>query len=286
MKAYTYANRPAQYIVLCDSWYPKGVVCDLVKIPNISLICNVRVDTVINALPEKNSNEAPKRGRPRLFGEKIDIGTVPVVEVNDCDYNVGYVRVKTQLFESEKTVLAIVTEAKESKTRRLFLCTDPSVCEHFDVSCFSDKKAVAEAFADRMFIPLSIYCFRWSVEKIYFELKTFWNFREYKLRSKVGIERLVNLQMLTYALLSMLPHLDEDFKALTEMSMQERRYALGRLIDRQLFFETFVASIESGENSDLLEKASQLNSLRGSEALKTENRCSVNACEYFFSDLA
>ena len=266
MKAYTYANRPAQYIVLCDSWYPKGVVCDLVKIPNISLICNVRVDTVINALPEKNSNEAPKRGRPRLFGEKIDIGTVPVVEVKDCDYNVGYVRVKTQLFESEKTVLAIVTEAKESKTRRLFLCTDPSVCEHFDVSCFSDKKAVAFAKADRMFIPLSIYCFRWSVEKIYFELKTFWNFREYKLRSKVGIERLVNLQMLTYALLSMLPHLDEDFKALTEMSMQERRYALGRLIDRQLFFEAFVASIESAENSDLLEKAYQLNSLSGSAA--------------------
>ena len=72
--------------------------------------------------------------------------------------------------------------------------------------------------------------------------------------------------MLTYALLSMLPHLDDDFRALTEMSMQERRYTLGRLIDRQLFFETFVATIENGENSNLLEKAYQLNSLGGSAA--------------------
>ena len=266
MKAYTYADRPAQYIVLCDSWYPKGVVCDLNKIPNISLICNVRVDTTIFSLPEKNVDEAPKRGRPPLVGDKIDIATVPVVEVDGCDYNVGYVWVKTRLFGLKESVLAIVTEAKESKTRRLFLCTNPSVCECFDASCFSDKKAVAFAMVDRMFIPLAIYCFRWAVEKLYFELKTFWNFREYKLRSKVGIERLVNLQMLTYALLSMLPHLDEDFRALTEMSMQERRYMLGRLIDRQLFFDAFVATIENGENSDLLKRAYKLNSLGGSAA--------------------
>ena len=70
--------------------------------------------------------------------------------------------------------------------------------------------------------------------------------------------------MLTYALLNMLPYLDEDFRALTEMSMQDRRYTLGRLIDRQLFFDSFVATIENGENSDLLERAYQLNTLGGS----------------------
>ena len=83
-------------------------------------------------------------------------------------------------------------------------------------------------------MPLSIYCFRWAVEKIYFKLKTFWMIEVQAFDSSVGIERRVSLQMLTYALLSMLPHLDEDFKALTEMSMQERRHALGRLIDREI----------------------------------------------------
>ena len=74
--------------------------------------------------------------------------------------------------------------------------------------------------------------------------------------------------MLTYALLTKLPHLDEEFRALTEMSMQERQYSFGRLIDRQLFFDSFVATIENGDNSDLLERAYQLNSL-GIGSVKT-----------------
>ena len=57
----------------------------------------------------------------RKVGEKIDIGTVPVIEVDGCDYNAGYVWVKTRLLGLKKWVMAIVTEAKESKTRRLFL---------------------------------------------------------------------------------------------------------------------------------------------------------------------
>ena len=64
----------------------------------------------------------------------------------------------------------------------------------------------------------------------------------------------------------MLPHLDEDFRALTEMSMLKRRKTLGRLIDRQLFFDSFVATIENGENSNFFEMAYQLNSLGGSGA--------------------
>ena len=262
LKAYTCINRSIQYIVLCDSWYPKGVVCDLNKIPNISLICNVRADTAIYSLPTVNEADPPKKGRPRIKGEKIDLYTVPVVEVEGCDYNVGYVWVKTRLFGIENTVLAIVTETKkEAKTRRLFICTDQSVCESFDTSCFTDKKAIAYASTDRMFTALAIYCFRWNIEKIYFELKTFWNFREYKLRSKTGIERLVNLQTLTYALLSMLPYVDGDFAALAPLSMQERRLKLGRLIDRQLFFESFAAANESEEKSKLLDEAYKFNTL-------------------------
>jgi len=266
LKAYTYANRPVEYIVLCDSWYPRAEVCDLIKVEKLSLICNVRSDTAIYLVPEKNENAAPKKGRPRSFGRKITIKDVPVIEIEDCDYNVGYVWVRTKLFGSKQTVLAIVTEAKESKTRRLFLCTDNSVCENFDPSCFTDKKAIAFASADKMFTALAIYCYRWNIEKVYFELKTFWNFREYKLRSRIGIERLLNLQTLTYALLSMLPYLDKDFNSLERMSMQERRYALGKMVDRQLFFELFMKDGNCEENTALLERAYEINSLGGTAA--------------------
>ena len=74
---------------------------------------------------------------------------------------------------------------------------------------------------------------------------------------------MVNLQTLTYALFSMLSYLDSDFAALAAMSMQERRSALGKVINRQLFFETFVAAFESGKNSNLLAKAYQMNTLGG-----------------------
>ena len=38
-------------ILCCDSWYPKGVVLNLVnKFSNLSMICNVRSDTVIYEL--------------------------------------------------------------------------------------------------------------------------------------------------------------------------------------------------------------------------------------------
>ena len=114
-----------------------------------------------------------------------------------------------------------------------------------------------------MFTALAIYCYRWNIEKLYFELKSFWNFRDYKLRKKVGIERMLNLQTLTYALLSMLPYLDSDFSPLEELSMQDRRYTLGRLIDRQLFIEVFVAGSENAENSSLLEKSYKINTIAG-----------------------
>ena len=51
----------------------------------------------------------------REVGEKIDIGTGSVVEVDKYDYNVGYVWGKTRLLGLKKSVLAIVSEAKESK---------------------------------------------------------------------------------------------------------------------------------------------------------------------------
>jgi len=45
------------------------------------------------------------------------------------------------------------------------------------------------------------------------------------------------------------------------MSMQDRRYVLGKVIDRQLFFERFVGVCESGENSYLIQKSYQMNNL-------------------------
>ena len=52
-----------QVILLCDSWYPKVEVAELVDCyENLHLICNVRSDTVLYDLPPAPTG---KRGRPR-----------------------------------------------------------------------------------------------------------------------------------------------------------------------------------------------------------------------------
>ena len=51
-----------QVILCCDSWYPKGCVKDLVNAyANLSIVCNVRVDTALYTLPP---GPTAKKGRP------------------------------------------------------------------------------------------------------------------------------------------------------------------------------------------------------------------------------
>lgn len=41
-----------QVILLCDSWYPKAEIAELVeRYDNLDMICNVRIDTVLYDLP-------------------------------------------------------------------------------------------------------------------------------------------------------------------------------------------------------------------------------------------
>ena len=50
-----------QVILLCDSWYPKAEIIELIEhYDNRHLICNVRNDTVLYDLPPKSTG---KRGQ-------------------------------------------------------------------------------------------------------------------------------------------------------------------------------------------------------------------------------
>ena len=57
----------------------------------------------------------------------------------------------------------------------------------------ADAKAALFTNADADFLPLTIYTLHWNIETAHYEQKAFWALGDYRLRSKVGIERLVNL---------------------------------------------------------------------------------------------
>ena len=84
---------------------------------------------------------------------------------------------------------------------------------------------------------------------MYYQLKTFWNFCDYKLRSSCGIQNLINIQTLMYAVTTIIPYVSEDFAYLEHLSVQERRFQIGDLIQRLINYDAFAADLEKGDNS-------------------------------------
>ena len=144
---------------------------------------------------------------------------------------------------------AIVTEKKNSGTRRLFICTkDPSEL-NFDPAFADDSIASVFAKNDIGLLPLTIYDFRWDIEVSYYEQKTFWALEDYMLRSKTGIERLLNLLSVVYSFMTILPYLSDDFYALKTMSRQQARFVLGDLVRQQVFLTSFESYVNQSENT-------------------------------------
>ena len=114
----------------------------------------------------------------------------------------------------KRSVTAIVTESK-SGSRRLFLCTASPEQLHFDTNCSGIGKAVHYAETDISFLPLTIYALRRHIETAYYEQKKFRSLGDYMLRSKDGIECLLNLLTILYSMMSMLPFPDSYFLPLS-----------------------------------------------------------------------
>ena len=89
---------------------------------------------------------------------------------------------------------------------------------------------------------------RWEIEISYLEMKSFWTFREYRVRSREGIERLLNLQSLVYSVFSLLPILDSDFAPLDPLNIQERRWHMEQLISQEIIFHRLEERLQTDKN--------------------------------------
>ena len=235
-------------IILADAWYPKGPMRDfVVSNKNVGGVFNVRIDTAIYALPV---HESGKRGRPPKKGKKLSIDSdFGFIEVPNTEYKVAYCRGVTHLFGLDNEVLIVVTEKGQS--RRLFICTDPGMIT-IGVHQISDSTAKAIGTTLPELICFCAYSFRWGIAVTFQETKSFWGLGEYKVRTVEGIERQVNIQSVTYALLCLLPYVDNAFAALRNLSIQERRYHVGMLIERQRFFADLVAKLKKDKNTAVI----------------------------------
>lgn len=102
------------------------------------------------------------------------------------------------------------------------------------------------------YIPLMLYAFRWNIEVSYYEQKTFWLLCSYMVRSRKGIEILVNLINISYCVMKILPYQDASFNKYQSESVQEFRFVLSEQIRRQVVYAILVENIETRIKSKAL----------------------------------
>ena len=238
-------------IILCDSWYVKKNLVSIVdEYENLDIIGNARSDSVIYDLPPQRTG---KRGRPASHGKKLSIHddfTLSEEKIGDCYIAVRHVL--TNIFGKRKVLAYVTSPEKGSGSRRLFFST--VFPEQLQIFCaWQEKSPLNQTGSSRMlFIPLMLYAFRWNIEVSYYEQKVFWSLCSYMVRSRKGIEMLVNLINIAYCAMKLLPYQDESFAKYRAESAQEFRFALSKQIRQQIFYVMFVEKVETNIKSNAI----------------------------------
>ncbi len=243
-------------IILCDSWYVKQNLVSIVnEYKNLDLIGNARADSVIYDLPPAPTG---KRGRPAKHGRRLSIDSDFSLSAEKIGgYYTGHRRVLTNIFGTREVMAYVTSSSMESSSRRLFFSTIfPSQLQIF--CAWQEKAPLNQTGSGWMqYIPLFLYSFRWNIEVSYYEQKTFWSLCGYMVRSRRGIEMLVNLINISYCAMKLLPYMEETFTQYRSSSVQEFRFALGEQIRRHLFYVNLVQNIETRIKSKAVIKALQ-----------------------------
>ena len=241
-------------IILCDSWYVKKNLVSIVdEYDNLDLIGNARSDSVLYDLPPQRTG---KKGRPALHGKRLSIqDDFALSDEKIGGYHTAARRVLTNIFGRRPVMAYVTSSEKNSGSRRLFFST--VFPEQLQIFCaWQEKSPLNQTGSSRMqLIPLFLYSFRWNIEVSYYEQKTFWSLCSYMVRSRKGIEMLVNLINITYCAMKLFPYQDKIFSQFRAGSVQEFRFALSGQIREQVFYVIFVKNIETHIKSNAMMNA-------------------------------
>lgn len=211
--------------------------------PNLGLIGNARYDSVLYDLAPQPTG---KRGRPAKHGKRLSVERdFTLSDEKIGGYYIGKRRILTNIFGTREVLAYVTATEKEGGSRRLFFST--VFPTQLQVFCACQEKAplnqTGSAWMD--YIPLFLYAFRWNIEVGYYEQKTFWSLCSYMVRSRKGIEMLVNLINIAYCAMKLLPYQEEAFSKYRKESVQDFRFALSERIRQEVFFATFVKKSEN-----------------------------------------
>ena len=81
------------------------------------------------------------------------------------------------------------------------------------------------------------------------------------LRSRIGIERMLNIITITYSAMKLLPYLEKDFSEYQTESVQDFRWYLSKRIREQLIIQRFVTFLENEIKSSSIRQLLQQKAL-------------------------
>lgn len=197
---------------------------------------------IYDLAPEKTG----KKGKPAKHGIRLSIqDDFRLSEKKVGDSYTAARCVLTNLFGSWEILAYVTANDRMSGTRRLFFST--VFLTQLQIYCAWQEDELLQRMGSSwmQYIPLFLYRFRCPIETSYYEQKTFWSLCRYMVRSSKGIEMSVNLINISYCARKLLPYSDNFFAKYQCQSVQDFRFALSEKIREQVFFASFVDSLET-----------------------------------------
>lgn len=234
---------------LFDSWYSnKKIISIFINNKNFSFICAAKLNTKLREVFVRDNNKTYK-GRPRKYGKYISVQKIIETEKPICfdDYNIYTKLVYTNIIKN-KAIHAIITKSKTGSIR-LFLTSINDISTFVKYSFKS--KIINDAIKTKNLgvICYSLYKQRWNIETFFEEIKMYWDFTKYKVRSKKKIETLTNILTSAYAIMRLLPLQSQNLAPCLDLSIQETRQILSDIILQDCIFRKVAPLLETHEKS-------------------------------------
>ncbi|MGL5752509.1 MAG: IS701 family transposase [Paraclostridium sp.] len=224
-----------QVIVLCDSWYTKKPFLTILKnFKNLKIIGALRSDTVLYGL---KPDPTGKPGRPRLKGDRLNFRNFDYTK--EGEFFVATTKCMTNLYDEPVTITVTTKDLNSFSSTRLYLS---SISIHDIKTKFSkdSEKAVTNLY--------DVYKLRWNIEVMFYQQKLFWSFGTYMVRSKVAIEKYINLIGIAYSSMILIPFISCAFEQYKFCSPQEIKHVFSEAIREELFFSNLLKIEEIKKN--------------------------------------
>ena len=168
-------------LILFDRGFARRKVFTMALSFGHHILCRAKSNAVFYRLPKHPKR--PKRGRPRKYGDRLDIRRLRYneIDIDSRKYSVAAKIVRTRMCDSDVRLVVIRNRPKPSKPYRYF--------------CVFTTDLTLE-------IPqiVAYYRQRWQIETAFRDVKQHFGFDAYRVKSRKSINRFVQLSFVAASL--------------------------------------------------------------------------------------